>query len=260
MSKNDEFQVLLPKFTLQSVQLNSSNPISLQALGLLSNLVSYPSHWKINKTEVQNRFAKNKATSVKKAWKELVKSKYIIEGKYRNGSKWIYVYLVNKKPFTDEEIAEKVKNIKLEHGDFLSLGFEQFKMNNTKTTTNQINKYNKNNISNINKVLNEEDLLSDRTKYNVPCDTKSIIKELTEKYSNSIQEFELKAIMKKVKSKYDNGEIMNFKNYLESALIKKEKEINKRSGILKEVVGNRNMQQIDSTSGTPLYNWLEKKN
>ena len=133
MSKNDEFQVLLPKFTLQSVQLNSSNPISLQALGLLSNLVSYPSHWKINKTEVQNRFAKNKATSVKKAWKELVKSKYIIEGKYRNGSKWIYVYLVNKKPFTDEEIAEKVKNIKLEHGDFLSLGFEQFKMNNTKT-------------------------------------------------------------------------------------------------------------------------------
>ncbi|MGW8811093.1 hypothetical protein ACWGM5_20695, partial [Bacillus velezensis] len=73
--------IIVPTATAQAVQKNNEKPISLQALGLLVNLLSYPTTWELHKTELYKRFGKNKEESVKSAWNDLMSANYIIEFK-----------------------------------------------------------------------------------------------------------------------------------------------------------------------------------
>jgi hypothetical protein len=117
---------LVPRETIQDPRL------SLQALGLLINICSYPEDWKLYKTELYQRFAKNKRSSVQSAWKELMDAGYILEKRERDGKKWNYIYAVRLIPFTDKEKEE-----------FLGCCFstaqnEQPKMSSPKSTHNKI--------------------------------------------------------------------------------------------------------------------------
>lgn len=98
-SKDKGYEII-PRSLLQHERL------SLQAIGLLCNLQSYPEDWEIHKTEVYKRFPKNGKTSVANAWEELVEEKYIIQFRKRNGKKWEYIYYFNLEPFTDEQVKE----------------------------------------------------------------------------------------------------------------------------------------------------------
>lgn len=143
----EDFTKNLPVLTLKSVEKNYDNPISLQALGLLVNLHSFSKNWRIRKTEVLRRFAKNKETSVKRAWDELVDTGYIIEGKYRVGPKYEYIYMVNIKPFTDTEKRKIINELILKHDGFTILQNQKNKTNTSKSTPNII-KTNTNKINN----------------------------------------------------------------------------------------------------------------
>ncbi len=98
-SKDKGYEII-PRDFLQDEEL------SLQAIGLLSNLQSYPEDWELNKTEVYNRYKKNKRTSVANAWEELVEEKYIVQLRRRNGKKWDYIYYFNLERFTEEKVKD----------------------------------------------------------------------------------------------------------------------------------------------------------
>src|SRR5699024_12177600 len=76
--------------SLNRSMLQDEDNLSLQAIGLLANLTSYSDTWVIHKTELYNRFAKNKRKSVQNAWAELVENNYIVQLRKRNGSKYDY--------------------------------------------------------------------------------------------------------------------------------------------------------------------------
>ena len=132
-----EFNVSVPISTAQAVQKDDMNPISLEALGLLVNLLSYPSTWELHKTELYKRFAFSKETAVRKAWKDLTTANYIIEFKYRVGKKWEYVYYFRKVPFTSEEKAQILDNACSEHSEIWGLDFPDLKMRTSKSRDNQ---------------------------------------------------------------------------------------------------------------------------
>ncbi|RTX91876.1 nuclease [Mammaliicoccus fleurettii] len=114
--KKDQGYELIPRELLQSCDTNSKHckNISLQAIGLLCNLQSYPENWDLNKSELYKRYSKNKRDSVKKAWDELIKANFIIQFKKREKSKYNYVYYFSLTPFSDEDIKEieKFENVK----------------------------------------------------------------------------------------------------------------------------------------------------
>lgn len=91
---------MVPRDTLQDQRL------SLQALGLLVNICSYPEDWKLYKTELYKRFDKNKRSSVSKAWDELSAAGYVMEKRKRNGKKWDHEYAVRLIPFTEQERSD----------------------------------------------------------------------------------------------------------------------------------------------------------
>lgn len=97
--KKKEYEII-PRSLLQHERL------SLQAIGLLGNLLSYPDDWELFKSELYHRFPKNKETSVRNAFNELIEEKYIVEVKERDGKKWKYYYYFAKEPFTEDEIIE----------------------------------------------------------------------------------------------------------------------------------------------------------
>jgi hypothetical protein len=79
--------VQIPNETARRVEKD----MSLQAFGLLGNLWAYNTDkWVLHKTELYKRFGKNKETSVRNAWKELMERGYIMEFKLRVGKKWQY--------------------------------------------------------------------------------------------------------------------------------------------------------------------------
>jgi hypothetical protein len=129
--------IIVPKATAQAVQENHENPISLEALGLLVNLLSYPSTWELHKTELYKRFANNKESSVRSAWRSLMNANYIIEFKYRLGKKWEYVYYFRKVPFTEEEKTEILAHAEKEYGEICTLDFQDLKMKTSKPRDNK---------------------------------------------------------------------------------------------------------------------------
>ncbi len=99
---------VLPRELLQQCDKKRSNtenkPLSLQAIGLLCNLQSYPENWEIHKTELYNRYEKNGRRQIQNAWNELVDAKYIIQFKIHNGNKLDYYYYFSVTPITNEQI------------------------------------------------------------------------------------------------------------------------------------------------------------
>ena len=101
---------VLPRELLQQCDKKRSNtenkPLSLQAIGLLCNLQSYPENWEIHKTELYNRYEKNGRRQIENAWNELVDAKYIVQFKVHNGNKLDYYYYFDVTPITNDQIKQ----------------------------------------------------------------------------------------------------------------------------------------------------------
>lgn len=108
--------------------------LSLQALGLLVNLWSYPvEKWVLHKTELYKRFTKNKETSVRSAFKELVDNNFMIEVKYRKNGRNDYDYVYRNSPFTEEEKAKWIDDLTREYGEISTLDFQDLKNQTSKS-------------------------------------------------------------------------------------------------------------------------------
>lgn len=121
---------------------NGKNGLSLQAIGLLVNLQSYPEDWELHKTELYTRYSKNGKTSVMSAWDELVEKKYIIQFHKRVGKANQYIYYYNLTPFTDEDIKEVERLESLKSKESLSFSKSEaqngkLKMGSSKSATNK---------------------------------------------------------------------------------------------------------------------------
>ncbi|PFW97682.1 hypothetical protein [Bacillus pseudomycoides] len=141
--KLEKEYVEVPNKTAVAVETRKNNDdpescLSLQALGLIVNLWSYNTEeWELHKTELYKRYGKNKETSVKNAWKELMDANYIIEYKFRVGKQWDYEYYYRIKPFTDEERKEILAYAEKEHGQIWGLDFQDLKMKTSKPRDNK---------------------------------------------------------------------------------------------------------------------------
>lgn len=85
--------------------------LSLEAIGLLSNIISYPSNWKLYKTELYSRFPKNKRTAIDRIWEELIENGYIVQFRKREGKKYVYQYLVSAFKFSKNEIIKIIDKV-----------------------------------------------------------------------------------------------------------------------------------------------------
>ncbi|MEH6892163.1 hypothetical protein V7024_21325 [Bacillus sp. JJ864] len=95
----DAFE-MLPRELLQSKDL------SLQAIGLLCHLISYPESYQLQRKELYSRFKKNKRVSVNTILEELIENRYFLQFKKRNGKKDDTRYFYRTTPFSDNEINE----------------------------------------------------------------------------------------------------------------------------------------------------------
>lgn len=89
----------LPRELLQSTE------ITLEAIGLLASMQSYPDNWVLRKSNVRSRY-KNGWRSVERAWDELVEHGYILQFRKRVGKIWAYSYLFDVDKFSAEDIQE----------------------------------------------------------------------------------------------------------------------------------------------------------
>lgn len=86
-------------------ELLQSKDLTLEAIGLLANISSYPDTWVLRKTELRTRF-KNGTRMVDRIWNELVENNYIVQFRKRVGRSYEYRYFFNVEPFTYEEIQD----------------------------------------------------------------------------------------------------------------------------------------------------------
>lgn len=84
-------------------ELLQSKELTLEAIGLLCNLQSYPENWVLHKTELRKRFI-NKEKVVDRIWDELVSHGYIMQFRKRVGKKYEYQYFFNVEKFTLDEV------------------------------------------------------------------------------------------------------------------------------------------------------------
>jgi len=128
--KQEKNYVEVPNETAQAPEKKTpQKSISLQSLGLITNLWSYDiEKFEVHKTELYKRFEKNKETSVRGCWSELVEAKYILEYKIRVGKENDYVYFYNIRPFTSAEIEEYNAMVLREYGNFSGLDFQDLKI------------------------------------------------------------------------------------------------------------------------------------
>jgi hypothetical protein len=112
---------------------SKENPISLQALGLLVNICSYSDRYDLHKTQLYKRFIKNKETSVKGAWAELMETGYILEFKVRVGRNYEYIYYYAIKPYSQDQRERAEREITDEYGVFWTLDFQDLKNRTSKT-------------------------------------------------------------------------------------------------------------------------------
>ena len=129
--------VQVPNETAQASQVNinkwiNENPIIFRSTGLLLNLWSYPDTFEVHKTELYKRFAYNKKTAVKRAWKCLIDAGYMIEYKYRDGKRWEYVYEFSILPFTEEQRQIIWQEATEEYGEIWGLDFPDLKIKTSK--------------------------------------------------------------------------------------------------------------------------------
>jgi hypothetical protein len=255
----------------------NTNPISLNALGLLINLLSYPVDWEIHKTELYKRFASDGEKSVRSAWNNLVEANYIIEFKYRVGKKYEYVYYLRKFPFSDEEKAEILANAEKEFGEIWGLRFGESKLETPKGRGNQKNLLNKKPILNTN---NKDIDNIDDDKRTSPSGESSavhneesinlIISNFRELTKDELSDRSFNAIVRKVVDKYNQGKINSFRDYLATALANKIEELElrrakdkareelKASKQLRIQKREKELKQLPLREKVPFYNWLEE--
>lgn len=262
--------IVLPVATAQAVQKNNENPISLEGLGLLMNLLSYPTTWELHKTELYKRFAKHGEKSVKSAWKSLVEADYIIEFKYRIGKKYEYVYYVRKVPFTVDEKATILANAEKEYGEIWGLQFGDCVLESPKGRGNQKTLLNKDLLLKINDMPSLDNIDDDKRTESSAAHNENeinlIISNLRE-VTNELTDRSFNAIIRKVLDKYNQGKVNSFRDYLSTALIRKIEELELRrvqDGIKKEIQESANVEReelirnTDVTRVVPFYNWLEE--
>lgn len=130
-AKVEKDYVEIPNDTARAPE---TTDLSLQALGLIVNLWSYPvDKWELHKTELYKRFTKNKETSVRSAFKELVDNNFMIEVKYRKNGRNDYDYVYRSYPFTEEEKAEWIVKLTNEYGEISTLDFQDLKFKTSKS-------------------------------------------------------------------------------------------------------------------------------
>lgn len=269
-----DYSISVPVATAQAVQENNENPISLEALGLLVNLLSYPTKWELHKTEVYKRFAKNKRTSVKTAWNDLVGANYMIEFRYRSGRSYEYVYYYRKVPFSPEEKAEILANAEKEFGEIWDVDFVQPKLDTPKSTPNQKNILNKKPILNNNNkdIENIDDDMrtspsgEDSTLHSDE-DINLIISNLREATKEDMVDRSFNSVVRKVVDKYNQGKVNSFRDYLVTALVRKIEELELRRikdkakhdlVIAKKQKAAEKLQNRKINKNVVFYNWLEK--
>lgn len=263
-----DISISVPVATAQSVQKNYENPISLEALGLLVNLLSYPSSWELHKTELYKRFAKHGERSVKAAWKDLMESNYIIEFRYRSGKKYEYVYYFRKVPFSNEEKAQILDTAAKEYGVIWGLQNEDPKLKSSKRRGNQKNIINKKHILNTNN-NDIQKFDDDKRTTSLPHDEEYInliISNFKEATKGELTERSFKSVIRKVIDKYNQGKVNSFRDYLATALIRKIEELELRrikdnakqqSQVDKEKRANT-LTNLEISTKVPFYDWLNE--
>lgn len=253
--------IIVPVETAQSVQTNREKPISLEALGLLVNLLSYPSTWELHKTELYKRFAHNKEASVRSAWNDLIDANYIIEFKYRVGKKWEYVYYFRKVPFTDEEKAEILDAAVLEYGGIWRLDFQDLKMKTSKSRGNQKPLLNQKPLSN--QKLKDDD---DKRTSSLSEEEELLISNLHEELKEELKDRSFNSVIRKVVDKHKQGKVKSFRDYLVTSLVAKIEElelrrekdkanaevIKNKANIKRKTLNNIKVKEL------PFYDWLNE--
>lgn len=250
----ENYFVQIPNETAKHVETE----ISLQALGLLTNIMCYSENWELHKTELYSRYKNNKEVSVRRAWKELMSAGYIIEYKYRNGRKWDYVYWVRLLPFSSEEKERILSEARSEHSEIWGLDFEDPKLETSKPRGNQYKETKEESkkeeqppidmksieenmpLDMIDKGANNdsvEEFDDDKrasspsengyTKHNEE-DLNIIINSLRDATKDEINQRSFKAVLRKVMDKYNQGRVNSFRDYFVTALVNKIEELELR--------------------------------
>lgn len=273
----EEDHVRVPNDTARHCEekRHGQDAISLEALGLLTNIMCYAESWEIYKTELYKRYTKNKETSVSKAWKDLISAGYVIEYKYRSGRKWEYVYYVAIRPFTSEEKAEILDTARSEHSEIWGLDFPDLKMKTSKPRGNQ-KELNKTKLKQKDNKDYKQDIDDDKRTESSAIhnedELNQIINNLREATKEDLTDRSFKAVLRKVMDKYNQGEIGEgkFRDYLVTSLSNKIEELERRR--IKEEARSamavdkaRSKKQIRDQLSTyefkgtiPFYNWLEE--
>lgn len=263
-----QYQVDVPVSTAQAVQKNSENLISLEALGLLINLLSYPTTWELHKTELYKRFGKHGERSVKSAWNDLMDANYIIEFRYREGKKWEYVYYFRKVPFTAEEKAEILANAEKEFGEIWGLQNEDLKMETSKGRGNQKTILNKKPILNNDIEIDDDKKRTEGSPSHNEENIDLTISNLREATKDELTDRSFNAVVRRVVDKYKQGKVNSFRDYLVTALSNKIEELELRR--LKDEEQQKARESIKQETATrlmtvehqrpvPFYNWLEER-
>jgi hypothetical protein len=262
-----DFNVQVPISTAQAVQKDQEQSISLDALGLLVNLLSYPTTWELHKTELYKRFAQHGERSVKSAWNSLVDANYIIEFRYRVGKKWEYVYYFRKVPFSPEEKAGILDNAEKEYGEIWGLQNEDHKKETSKGRVNQKNILNTDIYKNkdINKDIDDDKRTSSPVHSEEELNT--LISNFYEEVKYDLTDRSFKSVVRKVLDKYHQGKITSsFRDYLATALINKieDLELRRIKDTAKQKIRTKTSEEISDrlnnlkvSDNIPFYNWLE---
>lgn len=217
-------------------QEHGENGLSLQAIGLLVNLQSYPEDWELYKTELYKRYSKNGRRQVENAWNELVEHKYIVQFKKRVKQNYNFIYYFSVTPFDDETIKQiekeedskaqkdfKFKKAEEENPDCSkrTVQNEQSKMNSSERTANTIHTNN-----------NTQEHITDETDGHSEDSGKPIHK--SHKNHSSSQDFEkdyyideLPKVLRTTLKPFDIADIKIIKNLFKRAL----KEVNSYENI-----------------------------
>lgn len=83
-----------------------SNELSLEAIGFLCNIQSYPEEWVLYKTELYKRYPKNKRSSIERIWAELMEHGYIVQYRKRDGKRYVYQYYFSLVKFNNDDLKE----------------------------------------------------------------------------------------------------------------------------------------------------------
>jgi hypothetical protein len=265
--------VMIPNETARHCETE----MSLEAGGILLNLTSYPETWELHKTELYKRYAKNKETSVRKAWNQLVELGYIIEYKYRVGRKWEYVYYVRVVPFSEAEKAQILETARSEHSEIWGLDFKDPKMKTSKSSDNKKGLKKKG----LKKYNNTKDI--DDDKRTSPSENSSVkneqdinqtISTLRQAYKGKLSKRSFDSVLRKVMDKYNQGKVDSFRDYLATSLSTRVKDLETRkikekakSAMNESKHRNKTVQSkgYDETINkaeyerkvVPFYNWLE---